>query len=407
MLHIQQFFKRYWFKLNYRKLFSAHKIIRDLSLVQFIAYFGAWFSNVAIYTMLVDFGSSEMAISVVTAMHFLPAILIAPFSGAIIDRVKIKPLMITLLATELLMTILFLTIDNKNDLWLLMILIFVRMSAASMFFSTEMSLLAKLLRGKPLQMANEIHSIIWSFTYAAGMAVSGFVVNWYGVKTAFMIDAVIFAIALIVFIRIDFVVKASTATDKILQLVKDGFTYIKNDKIILHLIFLHSSVGLTSFDALITILAKNEYKYIISVPLAIGLSNAVRAVALMFGPLLISKYVTKENLHYLMIFQGMAIILWGFMQNDFYYSLIALFFVGLSTTTLWSFTYALLQNKCEEKYIGRVISYNDMFFMLSCVLTTLFIGLMTSLTSIDIITFLLGIAFFAFAFYYTRILKWI
>lgn len=407
MLHIQQFFKRYWFKLNYRKLFSAHKIIRDLSLVQFIAYFGAWFSNVAIYTMLVDFGSSEMAISVVTAMHFLPAILIAPFSGAIIDRVKIKPLMITLLATELLMTILFLTIDNKDDLWLLMILIFVRMSAASMFFSTEMSLLAKLLRGKPLQMANEIHSIIWSFTYAAGMAVSGFVVNWYGVKTAFMIDAVIFAIALIVFIRIDFVVKASTATDKILQLVKDGFTYIKNDKIILHLIFLHSSVGLTSFDALITILAKNEYKYIISVPLAIGLSNAVRAVALMFGPLLISKYVTKENLHYLMIFQGMAIILWGFMQNDFYYSLIALFFVGLSTTTLWSFTYALLQNKCEEKYIGRVISYNDMFFMLSCVLTTLFIGLMTSLTSIDIITFLLGIAFFAFAFYYTRILKWI
>ena len=393
--------------MNYRKLFSAHKIIRDLSLVQFIAYFGAWFSNVAIYTMLVNFGSSEMAISVVTAMHFLPAILIAPFSGAIIDRVKIKPLMITLLATELLMTILFLTIDNKNDLWLLMILIFVRMSAASMFFSTEMSLLAKLLRGKPLQMANEIHSIIWSFTYAAGMAVSGFVVNWYGVKTAFMIDAVIFAIALIVFIRIDFVVKASTATDKILQLVKDGFIYIKNDKIILHLIFLHSSVGLTSFDALITILAKNEYKYIISVPLAIGLSNAVRAVALMFGPLLISKYVTKENLHYLMIFQGMAIILWGFMQNDFYYSLIALFFVGLSTTTLWSFTYALLQNKCEEKYIGRVISYNDMFFMLSCVLTTLFIGLMTSLTSIDIITFLLGIAFFAFAFYYTRILKWI
>ena len=393
--------------MNYRKLFLEHKIIRDLSLVQFIAYFGAWFSNVAIYTMLVNFGSSEMAISVVTAMHFLPAILIAPFSGAIIDRVKIKPLMITLLATELLMTILFLTIDNKNDLWLLMILIFVRMSAASMFFSTEMSLLAKLLRGKPLQMANEIHSIIWSFTYAAGMAVSGFVVNWYGVKTAFMIDAVIFAIALIVFIRIDFVVKASTATDKILQLVKDGFTYIKNDKIILHLIFLHSSVGLTSFDALITILAKNEYKYIISVPLAIGLSNAVRAVALMFGPLLISKYVTKENLHYLMIFQGMAIILWGFMQNDFYYSLIALFFVGLSTTTLWSFTYALLQNKCEEKYIGRVISYNDMFFMLSCVLTTLFIGLMTSLTSIDIITFLLGIAFFAFAFYYTRILKWI
>ena len=393
--------------MNYRKLFREHKIIRDLSLVQFIAYFGAWFSNVAIYTMLVDFGSTEMAISVVTAMHFIPAILIAPLSGAIIDRVKIKPLMIFLLSTELLMTILFLTIDNKEQIWFLMILIFIRMSAASMFFSTEMSLLAKLLNGKPLQMANEIHSIIWSFTYAVGMAVSGFVVNSFGHKTAFIVDAVIFAIALFVFIRIDFVVKASQTTDKIFQLIKDGFIYIKNNKLILHLIFLHSSVGLTSFDALITILAKNEYKYIISVPLAIGLSNAVRAVALMFGPMFISKYVTKENLHYLLAFQGLAIILWSLTQSNFYISLISLFIVGLSTTTLWSFTYALLQNNCDEKYIGRVISYNDMFFMLSCVVTTLFIGLMASLISTDIITILLGIGFLAFAFYYTRILKWI
>ncbi|WP_228710924.1 MFS transporter [Arcobacter cloacae] len=393
--------------MNYRKLFAEHKIIRDLSLVQFIAYFGAWFSNVAIYTMLVDFGSTELAISVVTAMHFLPAILIAPFSGAIIDRVKIKPLMIALLSIELLMTILFLTIDDKSEIWLLMIFIFIRMSAASMFFSTEMSLLAKLLSGKPLQKANEIHSIIWSFTYAFGMAVSGFIVNSYGVKIAFIIDAFIFFTALVVFIRIDFVVKASIASDKILELIKDGFFYIKNNKIILHLIFLHSCVGLTSFDALITILAKNEYKYIISVPLAIGLSNAVRAVALMFGPILLSKYVTKENLHYLMIFQGISIILWGLVQYNFYISLVALFIVGLSTTILWSFTYALLQDKCDEKYIGRVISYNDMFFMLSCVLTTLFIGLMASLTSVDIITILLGVGFLAFAFYYTRILKWI
>ena len=406
-VHFQLCIKKYWWKLNYRKLFAEHKIIRDLSLVQFIAYFGAWFSNVAIYTMLVDFGSTELAISVVTAMHFLPAILIAPFSGAIIDRVKIKPLMIALLSIELLMTILFLTIDDKSDIWLLMIFIFIRMSAASMFFSTEMSLLAKLLNGKPLQKANEIHSIIWSFTYAFGMAVSGFIVNAYGVKVAFIIDAFIFLLALIVFIRIDFVVKASIATDKFLELIKDGFIYIKNNKIILHLIFLHSCVGLTSFDALITILAKNEYKYVISVPLAIGFSNAVRAVALMFGPILLSKYVTKENLHYLMIFQGISIILWGLVQENFYISLIALFIVGLSTTILWSFTYALLQDKCDEKYIGRVISYNDMFFMLACVLTTLFIGLMASLTSVDIITILLGVGFFAFAFYYTRILKWI
>jgi MFS family permease len=393
--------------LNYRKLFAEHKIIRDLSLVQFIAYFGAWFSNVAIYTMLVDFGSSELAIAVVTAMHFLPAVLMAPFSGAIIDRFKIKPLMLSLLVVEFVMTLLFLTIEDQSQIWLLMIFIFIRMSAASIFFSTEMSLLAKLLKGEALQKANEIHSIIWSFCYAAGMAVSALIVNYIGIKAAFIVDSLFFLTAFIVFIRIDFVVKASIVQDKIFTLIKDGFVYIKENKIIMHLIFLHASVGLTSFDTLVTLLAKSEYKYVISVPLAIGISNATRALALMIGPFLISKYVNKHNLHYLLIFQGITVIIWGLTQFDFYISLISLFLVGLCTTILWSFTYALLQDKCEEKYLGRVISYNDMFFMISCIITTLFIGLMASLTSLAIITILLGFGFIIFAYYYTRILKWI
>jgi DHA3 family macrolide efflux protein-like MFS transporter len=54
--------------------------------------------------------------------------------------------MTLLILIELIMTILFLTIDDKSEIWLLMIFIFIRMSAASMFFSTEMSLLSKLLK---------------------------------------------------------------------------------------------------------------------------------------------------------------------------------------------------------------------------------------------------------------------
>ena len=249
--------------MNYLTLFRQHKVIRDLSLVQFIAYFGAWFSNVAIYTMLVNFGSSGLTIALVTAMHFLPAVLIAPFSGAIIDRFKIKPLMLTLLLVEFVMTLLFLTIENQSQVWLLMVFIFIRMSAASIFFSTEMSLLAKLLKGEALQKANEIHSIICSFCYAAGMAVSALIVNYIGIKAAFIVDSLFFITAFLVFVRIDFVVKASEVQDKIFKLIKDGFLYIKENKVIMHLIVLHASVGITSFDTLITLLAKNEYKYVI------------------------------------------------------------------------------------------------------------------------------------------------
>ncbi|AGR78125.1 MFS transporter [Aliarcobacter butzleri] len=390
---------------QYILFLKENKIIRDLSLVNFISSFGAWFSTVAIYTMVVEFGSTELAISIVTAMHFIPAIIIAPLSGAIIDRVRIKPLMISLLFVELLMTIMFLTINDLSHLWILLIFIFIRMSAASMYFSTEMSLLAKLLDGKNLQTANEINSIVWSFTYAVGMATSGFIVNLYGVKTAIMVDVFIFVLAIIVFLQIKLNIEHKKVTEKIFELMKDGFLYIKNNKIILHLIFLHASVGLTSYDALITILAKNQYKELIAVPLAIGLSNAVRAVALMIGPLFLNKIINKENLHYLLVFQGVTIILWALTQDNFYLSLVSLFFVGLSTAFLWSYTYSLLQNSCDNKYIGRVISYNDMFFMLSNVCTTMFIGFMAHITTTQVITVCLGVAFLLFAYYYTKILK--
>lgn len=393
--------------MKYRELFKNYPVIRQLSFLQLIAYFGAWFSNVAIYTMLVEFGSSDFAISVVAAMHLIPAIVIAPFSGVIIDKFRIKPLMLALLCTELTMTLLFLTITDKSDLWLLMILIFIRMACASMFFSTEMSLLPKLISGIALQKANEVHSIIWSFTFAVGMALSGLVVNYYGVKTAIILDAGFFIMAILVFLKINFNIEIIHTKEKFVSMIKDGFLYIKSNKVVLHLILLHSSVGITSFDALVTLLAKNEYKYVIAVPLAIGITNAVRAFALMVGPFIIGNWVNKERLFYIFIFQGAAIVAWGLFQFNFYIALGAVFLTGLTTTTIWSVTYAFIQENVEQRYLGRVISYNDMIFMLSNVITTLFIGLMASLITLDIITIILGIAFFIVAFYYKRIVSWI
>jgi len=393
--------------LNYRELLRTYPVIRKLSIVQFIAYFGAWFSNVAIYSMLVDFGASSFLIALVTAVHFLPAVLIAPFSGAFIDRIKLKSLMAILLCVELSMTLLFLMVTSINDVWFLMILIFIRMGAASMFFSAEMSLIPKLIDGEALQKANEIHSIIWSFTYAAGMAVSGVIVNFWGVKIAFIIDASFFVVALAALYTISFDVEIHETKEKIFTMIKEGFIYIKQNKIIIHLILLHSSVGLTAFDTLVTLLADYNYKFVIAVPLAIGISNAVRAFALMIGPFFIGNKINKDNLQYLLILQGVSIIAWAIFQHNFYLALVGLFLSGFTTTTLWSYTYALLQKRIEPKYMGRVISYNDMIFMLTNIVTTLFIGFMANFISLEFITIIIGFAFFATAYYYTRIKKWI
>jgi len=378
--------------------------MRQLSAVQFIAYFGAWFSNVAIYSMLVEFGTSALLISFITAIHFIPAIVLAPFSGSLIDRISAKKLMTFLLFVELIMTLCFLMINSLSDIWMLFVLLFIRMSSASIFFTTEMSLLPKLVKGDALIKANELHSIIWSFTFASGMAVSGIVVNLYGVKVAFILDAIFFAIALLILYKTYFDYVCHRVEEKIFQSIRDGFSYIKNNKQLIQLMFLHASVGFTAFDTLVTLLSSYHYKYMIAVPLAIGLSNATRAFALMIGPLIIGNWINKQRLFNLFILQGIFIILWAFLQYNFYTQLFGIFLTGLVTTTLWSYTYTLLQEKVKPYFLGRVLAYNEMIFMFTSIATTLFIGNMASLVDLNVITTILGLLFFVVGFYYKRIL---
>ncbi len=386
--------------MTYKELFLEHKIVRQLSSVQFIAYFGAWFSNVAIYSMLIDYGASAFIIATVTAMHLIPGVILSPFSGSIVDRLPVKPLMVTLLSIELIMTLCFLLIGSLQDIWLLLILLFIRMGSASIFFTTEMTLLPKLLQGEALVKANELHSIIWSFTFTAGMALGGVIVNLYGVTVSFLIDGIFFLSALAILSQIDFKIETKKVEENIFESIKDGIRYLKNNKYLFHYMFLHAIVGFTAFDTLVTLLADYQYKYVIAIPLAIGLSNGIKAFGLMIGPLFISSWINKQRLFYLFIFQGISILLWSMLQDNFYLGLFGLFLTGLSTTTIWSYTYAMLQEEVDNQYLGRVLAYNEMLFMLVNVSTTFFIGLMATLVGLDIITSILGVAFFGVAYYY-------
>ena len=389
--------------MTYRELLRTHKIVRLLSCVQFIAYFGAWFSNVAIYSMLIDFGASSFLIASVAAMHLIPGIILSPFSGSIVDRVEVKKLMTILLSVELTMTLGFMLINSLDDVWLLLILLFIRMGSASIFFTTEMTLLPKILKGEALVKANEIHSIIWSFTFTIGMAMGGIVVNIFGSKISFLIDGLFFIIALIILSQIHFHVEVEKIHKSIINSIQDGIYYMKRNKYLFHYMILHASVGLTAFDTLVTLLADYEYKLALAVPLAIGITNAIRAFALMLGPLLISNWVSKERMYYVFMAQGLSIIIWAFVQNNFYLGLVGMFLTGLATTTIWSYTYAILQDQVEEQYLGRVLAYNEMVFMVGNVMTTFFIGIMASFITLQFISVSLGVAFLIVAYYYKRV----
>lgn len=384
--------------MKYGEIFK-NPVTRGLTTIQFLSYFGTVFSHVAIASLLVKLGAGADMIAMIFIAILLPSLVLAPVNGYIIDRFEFKKLILILLIIEMSMTICFMFVDTLEYVWLLWSFLFIRSIAGTIIFTAEMSYLPKVISGETLKAANEVHSIIWSSTFAFGMALGGLSTYYFGYIGTFIIDFSFYVIAFFVMFKLPLRViqnKAQSAWSA----TKEVFGYIRANPKTVHIMILHSSVGLTVFDTIVTLLAKTEYKYIIAVPLAIGWINFSRALALMMGPFLFGKYIKMNNLWAVMIFQGITIIIWAYLQYDFTLSLVSMFFVGLFTTSIWSFTYYMLQQNTDEEFLGRVISYNDMVFMFVSVGMTYAIGKMANAgVALNYISMIIGAIFFLVAFY--------
>jgi len=390
----------------YIDILKNNLILSRLSTIQLISYFGAWFSNVAIYTLLIQLHVAPSIVAFVAMLHFLAGVIQAPFSGSIIDSVHPKKLMLTLIVAEVVATFSLIFIKSVSDLNLLYIFIFFKMAAASFYFTTEMSLLPKILDKEILQKANEIHSIIWSLSYTLGMAMSGFVVYLLGIKIAFMLDALMFVVAFVLLYGLHIEVVMQKTNETLLVMMRDTFSYLKVNPKALKLMIVHAFVGVTAFDALIALMVDKYYSSIIATSLALGLLNASRAIGLVVGPVVLGKVVNNKRLTYLFIAQALSVWVWGYLMHNFYLSLFASFIVGFFTTTLWSYSYTLLQKNIDAKYYGRIVAYNDMLFLSTAAFVSYFIGeLATDDFSLESIAYILGALFIVGSIFYTWVLK--
>lgn len=389
---------------RYILLLRSNKTLLRICTIQLLCYFGVWFSHMGIYTLLINLDAPVWVLSSAAAFTFLPSMLLAPFSGAIIDKVDTKKFMLFLTLIEIVTVFMLIFIDSLDAVWILLLLIFIRMGAGSIYFQTEMSLLPKLLDEQDLKIANEIHSIIWSISYALGMAASGFYIHYFGTTSAFIADMIIYMVGFYLLLGLNIPSLAQEHTPHVFKMIHSGYFYLKKNPKIIHLILLHASVGFTAYDALVALLADHQYKHLLSVSLVMGFINASRAISLVFGQIFLSPYINGKTLFYIFLLQGMGVIVWGILQYNFYLSFIGILFCGLFTTTIWSYTYTLIQYETEPAFYGRVIAYNDMVFMGVGTSTSFAIGFLFEYgIALWMITCLLGVLFIIFAFYW----KWI
>jgi MFS transporter, DHA1 family, staphyloferrin A biosynthesis exporter len=181
-----------------------HAVFRRLWLGALAASVGQWMQQVALGWLAIVMTNSPGFVGIVTFSAGLPFLVIAPFGGALIDRVDRRRLMLTcqvlacFLATMLAVDVM----SGFVQLWHLPVAAFLNGSLQALLIPTQPSLVPALVPRENLPNAVGLMSAGQNMTRVVGPSVAGIVIGTIGVGPTFLAQAVAIAASFVLVLRI-------------------------------------------------------------------------------------------------------------------------------------------------------------------------------------------------------------
>ncbi|MCD4781204.1 MAG: MFS transporter [Candidatus Omnitrophica bacterium] len=164
---------------------------------QIISQFGDRIHQFALVGLIAERpDSSAMNLAKLLAFTILPVFIIQPFAGTFVDRWNRQT---TLFVCDLFRGLLVLTIPFCFIYWHSMVpiygIVFLIFCFSRFYVPAKMSIIPDLVKADNLLMANSLVSTTGMIAFVLGCAAGGFLVNAYGARNGFIIDAGTFFIS--------------------------------------------------------------------------------------------------------------------------------------------------------------------------------------------------------------------
>ncbi|WP_102510176.1 MFS transporter [Sanguibacter massiliensis] len=176
---------------NYRVWFAA----------ALVANIGTWMQRVAqdwlVLTELSD--NSGVAVGIVTALQFVPALLFSPYAGVIADRVDNRKLLMWTQSLQGVLAVLLggLVISGRAELWHVYVLAFALGSVSAFDGPARMTFVAAMVPQDSLANAVGLNSASFNAARLIGPGLAGLLIAAVGSGWAFVINGVSFAAVIV------------------------------------------------------------------------------------------------------------------------------------------------------------------------------------------------------------------
>jgi MFS family permease len=316
------------------------------------------------------------SIGLIGLVEFIPAFVMAFFSGHIIDRNDKKKLFSLSLAGNLFLTSILTVATTRWSLShfgqsyvLLMIYSVVFCTGIMRAFSgpTLFALVSTLVPRDKLPQAITLHSGSWQIAAVSGPALAGLLYGFLGITITFSGMLVILTMSLLVTLLISRKPPFPQQRDEsIYQSIRQGFRFIWKSRDVLGTMSL--DLFAVFFGGATALLPYFADVVLTTGPQGLGMLRSAPALGSLLVLLLVTFHPLKKQQGKVMLYCvagfGVSIILFGLSQM-FWLSMFALFVSGVLDGISVIVRSTILQLKTPDEMRGRVASLNSIFIMSS------------------------------------------
>lgn len=364
--------------------FLQHKSFTALSHAEFRTYIIARFFFIMVLTMqatliswkVFEITHDPFSIGLIGLVEFVPAVIMAIYSGYIIDKSDKKKLLHISISANLLLTILFAYITSKQastflsqHIVLIIIYIIAFCTGIARAFSgpTSFALVSMLVPKEKIPNAISWHSSSWQIAGVGGPAIGGLLYGSMGITFTFTLMIIMMSISVLILFFIG--PKPPTVqlkAEPMLKSIREGFKFVWNTKEILGVITL--DLFAVFFGGATALLPYFSDVILKTGAEGLGILRAAPGIGAIIVMLVINFIPMKSNQGKWMLLCvagfGLSIIIFG-ISNWFWISFAALLISGLLDGISIIVRSTVLQLKTPEEMKGRVSALNSIFIISS------------------------------------------
>ncbi|WP_139491339.1 MFS transporter [Brevibacillus dissolubilis] len=355
-------------------------VFRRLYLANLVHLLGNEFTFIATIGLMHDLSGSGLTFAAATVLRLVPYVLTSSFSGAVIEKLDKRKVMVIVNILRGLLVSLFFFVTDVDLLWLAFLLI-VLFNIATAFFTPAMQVvIVETVPNDQRLQANSLLQGTNSLMIIIGQGIATFLVSMFSYRMNFLIDAGCYLLSVMLLLGLPAlkVEQTDKVTDAFMTRLRMGFHYVASHVKLRRILVLQMAERVCGAQyTLLMFFILQEQKQplyvfgILDIPLGLGgvlAGYAVGRYADRFLPR------TQNRL------LGLAVILFGvvvvtqFHTDSLVWVGVSAFLLAFFSFSTIIFTVTQLQRIADPAYIARLFSVREMLTMGMYSLSTLLVG---------------------------------